>query len=234
MPKRVHVDLELPDWVIDDGAHHVMVRINDDDDIDQYVKELIDKYCDLPMPYLVVKEEGKDGENPHYHLCFATSTAMRTLRQALRRRLTGNEAYSLKQCKELRKQFLYLCKGEGTGENDGPIIVHKSDHFTDERIEELHAMYWRNNDAITSSQKKSKLVENAGRDILMMCQQRGYTDQNRSEIYEVCMAYYGKRAKHLNPKYVEDLVRGTCVYLSPNGPVALNLKEYVLSRIMIF
>lgn len=229
MPKRAHVDLDLPEWVIDSGDNHVMIRINDDHGIDQYVKELIDKYCDIPMPYLVVKEEGKDGENPHYHLCFATSTTMPTLRQALRRRLTGNEAYSLKQCKELPKQFLYLCKGEGTGEDDKPNIVHKSEHFTDERIEELHAMYWRNNDAITSSQKKSKLAENAGRDILMMCQQRGYTDQNKAEIFDICIAYYRKRAKYLRPTYLRDLVCQTAVYLSPGGPAELDLKVFCIS-----
>jgi len=229
MPKRAHVDLELPDWVIDDGEHHVLIRINDDDDIDQYVKELIDRYCDIPMPYLVVKEEGKECDNPHYHLCFATSKTMPALRKALQRRCAGNEAYSLKQCKELPKQFLYLCKGEGTGETDAPNVVCKSDHFTDERIQELHAMYWRNNDAITSSQKKSKLAENAGRDILMMCQQRGYTDQDKSAIFDVCIAYYRKRAKYLRPTYLRDLVCQTAVYLSPGGPAELDLKVFCTS-----
>ena len=84
---------------------------------------LFEKYVDKSVPYLGVFERGEDDENPHWHLAFRCIGKMQALRQWLvRNGFKGNQSYSLKagDPEKMDAHFNYLCKGTGTGKEDGP------------------------------------------------------------------------------------------------------------------
>jgi len=189
------------------------------------------------LPYLCVFETKLDPRtgtksNPHYHaLFFINSLRGNALRQTFKRAFRGNGEYSLIKIKPdlLADQFNYICKGSAAGSDDKPDIRHRSEHFTDEFVSELHVLYWKNNAAIQMAAKKRKRETSVHENILTLCRSRGYTDTDKGKIFDVVIEYYRRKIKYLNPSYVRNLVFQTAVYLSPGGPTELNLRDYCIS-----
>ncbi len=248
MVAKAHVTFEVADTAIElsglclSNQFGVLLRIDH--------KETV---CDMPilawlkkklfgptgsiistLPFLCVRESKLDSAtgtetNPHYHaLFFVASDRFNALRQTIKRGWAGNEEYSLKKAKPelLPEQFNYICKGKGPGTDDKPDVVYGSEHFTTEFLTECRRLYWKNHAAIQTVSKKRKREISIHENVLNLCRARGYTDQDRGKIFDVIIEYYRKRIKYLNPSYVRNLVFQTAVYLSPDGPAQLNLKDY--------
>lgn len=197
-----------------------------------YISDLIRKYYDTQdAPYLCVRELGDTTDNaegnPHYHLFICTANTIKAVRSAVSKIWRGNESYSLKQAKPqmVPEHFNYLCKGTGTGSDDGPDVIYCSGHFTDERIAELNALYWANNDAFKANSKKRK-ASSISEQVFDLCKHLP-PPIDRGQIYDIIHGYYKKRLLHWNPDYVRKLVYQTQMYLEPSDSQCnLDMKNY--------
>ncbi len=183
------------------------------------IKTILEKYGHASSPFLCVHELGdtsKDPEgNPHYHCFFCTAGTIKAVRSAIAKIWRGNESYSLKKAtaKLIPEHFNYLCKGTGTGSDDYPDILYRSDDFSDERITELHGLYWSNNDAFKANSKKRKATS-ISEEVFHLCKHLK-APINRRDIALIIREYYGKRILHWNPDYLRKLVYQTQMYLEP-------------------
>lgn len=183
------------------------------------IKTILEKYGHATSPFLCVHELGdtsNDPEgNPHYHCFFCTAGTIKAVRSAIAKIWRGNESYSLKKAtaKLIPEHFNYLCKGTGTGSDDHPDIVYRSDDFTDERITELHGLYWSNNDAFKANSKKRK-AKTISQEVFELCSHLK-PPINRRDIALIIREYYGKRIEYWNPDYLRKLVYQTQMYLEP-------------------
>lgn len=196
-----------------------------------YINQILEKYALHDTVFLTCFELGHgtdDAEgNPHYHTVFCSDYPIKTIRSAVAKIWRGNESYSLKKATtELVPEHLnYLCKGEGTGEDDFPKIVNASLHFTDERVTELHSLYWSNNDALKSASKKRKAAS-ISEEIFTLCKHLSVPVE-RGQIYDIIRDHYGKRLKYWNPDYIRKLVYQTAMYLEPvDSKTNLDMKAY--------
>lgn len=251
MPKKV--EMHVPDWLTDEcadllhGEHGMLLRVNHLPDhpegqtarefAAQKLIEVIERFGQGNRLCLAVHEIGRGSDkaegNPHYQCYFVTTTKIKTIRSNVARIWHGNEMYSLKAAarEKTPEYIVYLNKGSGSGQEDTPDILHASDHFTDEVIAELNATYWRNNDAIQAARPKRKALT-ASEEILEICKSHGLDGTRKGPIIDHVLAYYRKRVKYMNPRYLQNLVFQTCVYLQPpdaNTGCTRNLKEYLMS-----
>jgi len=195
------------------------------------IKTILEKYGHATSPFLCVHELGDTTDNPegnpHYHCFFCTAGTIKAVRSAVAKIWRGNESYSLKKAtaKLIPEHFNYLCKGTGTGSDDYPDILYRSDDFTDERITELHGLYWSNNDAFKVNSKKRKAAS-ISEQVFDLCKHLP-PPISRSAIYDIVYGYYKKRILHWNPDYVRKLVYQTQMYLEPtNSQANLDMKTY--------
>lgn len=196
-----------------------------------HLGDIIRKYANVDTLMLGVRELGNTTDNaegnPHYHVFFCTDNTIKAVRSAVSKIWRGNESYSLKQAKPqmIPEHFNYLCKGTGTGSDDGPNVVYRSDHLTDERITELNALYWANNDAFKANSKKRK-ASSISEQVFDLCKHLS-PPIDRGHIYDIIYGYYKKRVLHWNPDYVCKLVYQTQMYLEPsNSQANLDMKNY--------
>lgn len=199
------------------------------------LEEIVRTYGFRFNPYLVVRETVLDSStgtetNPHYHgFMFIEKGRYAALRQAMKRVWTGNKEYSLKKSdtKKTPSYFNYLCKGKGTGSNDKPEILARSEHLTNDLIGICNSLYWQNQAKIKSATKQKKATIHE--DILARCKERKIKSTDRKAIFQIVKDYYRKRIKYLNPSYLRNLVFQTAVYLDPDGPAAQDLETYCIS-----
>lgn len=244
MPKHVDLEIsdEIADWCVEAysfaGTMGVCYRLDQKEGAEPAIERLICKYARASMPHLCVYESelstvtGTES-NPHYHVfMFINEKEYHALRQAIKRIWSGNKDYSLKQAKPqlIPEQINYLCKGSGSGSDDQPNIVHCSEHFTEDLVRTVRALYWKNNAAIEANTKKRKRELPIHENILKLCQARNISASDRKAIFRVIFEFYRKRIKYLNPAYIRNLVFQTAAYLDPSGPAVLNLEEYCISN----
>lgn len=230
MPK---VEVKVAQWAEDEidayqlGAKGLRLRVNyvgnDAEDTEAAIKKIVDKYALVDTPLLCVFELGHDPDgasddaerNPHYHVYFVTCHTIKAVRSAVAKIWHGNEGYSLKQAdpKLTPEHFNYLCKGTGTGSDDQPNVIYGSSHFTNDRIAELHGLYWTNNDAFKAASKKRK-AKTISEEVFDLCRHLK-PPINRRDIGLIIREYYGKRILHWNPDYLRKLVYQTQMYLEP-------------------
>lgn len=159
-----------------------------------FVSAMIDKFGDKTVRYLVVRETGKDDDNPHFHAAFKLVGKMQALRQTIGRAgFKGNEDYSLKAgiSDKMESHFRYLCKGKGTGQQDAPNVVLRHPDFDDAVVEELNKAFWAQGDKLRSKSKRKREVP-AAQQILDICKQRGAPDAHLSEdeIIDIALDWY--------------------------------------------
>lgn len=242
MTKSKHVDLkvceqfiELCDLAYENRASEgECIRLDEIPHDELFIKQLLDRYA--TGPYLCVCESVKtklaDGtiaeSNTHYHVAtFIEKGKHNALRAAIKRAgWNSNKLYSLKKAdpKVFASHFQYLCKGSGSGSDDEPNVLYRSDDISDELITEGWKAYWANNAEIQANAKKRKRELPVSENIFNLCKHLDGKDGGK--IYDIIAEYYSKRLKYLNPAYVRNLVRQTQVYLDPTGSVAMNLKDY--------
>lgn len=163
-------------------------------------------------PFLCVRETGENGNNPHYHLCFATSCATQTIRTRINRSAwKGNENYSLKVgvVNKLDDQFNYLCKGSSC--DDLPQVLFASAHFDDSVIEERHKAYWIKNEEIVSASRKRKANSglSVGEQIYTICKQKSDTLSaivSEDTVIEVTMRWYINHKTSMSLHHVTSVV----------------------------
>ncbi len=204
-----------------------------------HLGRLISEYSSPTSPYLLVYEEahakiGREEANPnsHYHLFMEINCTVAALRAAIKRTWTGNAGYSLKQAKPelIAEHFNYLCKGAGTGTDDGPQVVDRSDCISDEDIVALHGLFWKNNDAIQVQKTKRHAKVAVSEQIYQLCLAAN-TGGNKRKIAEVVVDFYAGVAKrYRNPVYCRTLVYQTACWLEPQGHDASTFMDYVTSN----
>ena len=205
-----------------------------------HLTELLAKHSQPGTPYFIVYEEphgklpGEDANpNPHYHVFLQCTKTIAALRAAVKRNWTGNAGYSLKNGIPMKipDHFNYLCKGTGTGQENGPKVIDRSDELTDEVIADMHTLYWKNNDAIQALKSKKRKLISVSEELLHACE-RSNTGPDKKKIFQKVFDIYSKRIKYLNPTYVRNLVLQTACYLEPTGSARLDLESYCTNNFL--
>ena len=185
---------------------------------------LLEKYVDQRVPYLCVHELGENDKNPHWHLAFRCVGKMQALRQFLTRNgFKGNESYSLKagDPNQMDAHFDYLCKGTGTGKEDGPNVVFRHEDFTDSVIDERHDVFWKKNQEIRDRQPKRKREEPASKMILAICQQKlehsGKSAISEDELIDITLEWYKKNKWSMNTFQMKSVVNYVSYCLNPDS-----------------
>lgn len=185
------------------------------------VQTVGDKYLDKSEPYLCVHELGKDENNPHIHWTFKLIGNMQALRQALYRfGFKGNETYCLKAAipDKMERHFRYLCKGSGTGKEDGPKIMFSHEYFTDAVVEELHQAYWKEANQVNPRIKRKRETP-AGQQILEICRQRGApnTHLEEDDVINITLEWYRTNKFQINTFQVKAVINWVMLNLYPDS-----------------
>lgn len=205
--------------------NYVCLRINESDTAASVYDSLLEKYIDQSVPYLVVRELGEDKQNPHRHYAFRCIGKMQALRQWLvRNGLKGNESYSLKagDPEKMDTHFDYLCKGTGTGKEDGPDVILRHEDFTDAVIDERHQVFWKKSQEIGDRKAKRKREEPASKMILAICQQKLEHDPRKSsisedELIDITLEWYKKNKWSMNVFQMKAVVNYVSYCLNPDS-----------------
>lgn len=197
-------------------ANPVCQDLEDAGDISAYtrtylIEPIIDKYVVKGKPFLVVRETGENGDNPHYHFAFASAAKSQTVRTFINRTAwKGNKNYSLKVGDEnlMERHFNYLCKG--SSKNDLPEVVMSSDHFDNAVIEERHESYWTENEKLVQGSRKRKANSGVsiGEQIYAICKGKGDGGGIPSEdqVIEIAMRWYISHKTSMSVYHVTNVV----------------------------
>lgn len=248
MTSKTHVDFEISDQVSNScasaysfaGVIGVCIRLKDIEGASEGVDKIIRKYACVSMMHLAVYEtvckllDGSTSEaKPHYHVfMFIFDRNYSALRQAITRIWSGNENYSLKKAKPelVPEQINYLCKGKGGGSDDQPDFRYRSEDLTDVVTNECRTLYWKNNAAIQAKAQKRKREPPVLENIVALCRERHFTEDDPCKIYDVIVEFYRKRHKFWRSSYIQDLVWTVRLYLSPGGSCNRITKEFCIRR----
>lgn len=209
-----------------------------------FVGSLLNDYFDQEKPFLAVRETGRNDNNPHYHIAGSLLQSLpgsdtksdngRT--EFLRKRVNvlgwkGNECqrWGVGKADLMDSHFDYLCKGRGTGKEDGPHVIFRHKDFTDAVIEERHKIYWKINAALPQKGRKKRKL-NVSEEILTMCRERKICSTEHDKIFDQVLAYYCQHVKYLQPNYVKNLVHQTSIYLNPQGNTSECLRTFCLNN----
>jgi len=154
----------------------IMFRVNETESIASDPTALLSLFNPVQgHDFLVCRETGRDGDNPHYHGIATIDVQMAALRKRMQRfGFTGNQAYSLKLIQPAKRQdyLKYLCKGTGTGSEDAPDIRHQ-ENFSDEDVAGLYRGYWVTNQILSEERaKKRTRTQSAGAQILELARSK--------------------------------------------------------------
>ena len=204
--------------------NYVCLRLNDVAAALALEISILEKYVDKSVPYLIVRELGEDKKNPHRHFAFRCVCNMQALRQWLvRQGLKGNESYSLKagDPDQMDAHFDYLCKGTGTGEQDGPDVLFCHHDFTDAVIDERNKFFWKKNQEIRDRQPKRKREEPASKMILAICQQKlehsAKSSISEDELIDITLEWYKKNKWSMNVFQMKAVVNYVSYSLNPDS-----------------
>ena len=210
--------------------NYVCLRINKKDDDEDHLSVFesvyqLSKYIDNDVPYLVVFETGENHENPHYHATFRLIGKMQAFRQFLiRKGFKGNECYSLKAAnpEKMDAHLDYLCKGTGTGKEDGPHVVLAHKDLTDSVIKERHDAFWKKNQEIADRKPKRKREEPASKLILAICKQKLEHDSSKlaiseDELIDITLEWYKANKWSMNVFQMKAVVNYVSYSLNPQS-----------------
>ena len=172
-----------------------------------------DDHIDKEKPYLIVRETGKDDENPHFHIAaeLKDGKTIQSFRTFLNREgIKGNEAYSLKKGnpEKMDRHFTYLCKG--TDAKTPPDVISRHPDFTDEVIDQRHQIYWQVNAQLPKKKRKTESVTAAADQIALLCKQRIAHSKAESlsedEIIDIAVAWQHANRKTLNDFFLKSVI----------------------------
>lgn len=243
MPKHKNVELEVHDYALvvaesltkDDSPMLLRVDPIPDDEVPyvataQRLVAIVEKWRVPNSAYFIVFEEphGKSGAeeahaNPHYHVFFNMNTTPNSFRNILRKVWTKSH-YCLKvaDVDKVAQHYNYLCKGTGTGAQDGPKVVYRPDDLTDDIVAEIHALYWKNNDAIQAQiAKKPRRDKPAAHQILELCKNTLATTNKSSmsedEIIDLTFDWYATHKWSMNTFQMKAVITWVSYNLNTDG-----------------
>lgn len=207
-----------------DYSEYVLLRLTEATLPEDFFSIFLEKYVNQTVPYLIVHETGKDNENPHFHCAFSRIGNMQTLRQFLiRLGLKGNQSYSLKVAKsdQMDAHFNYLCKGTGTGKEDGPDIRFRHERFTNAIVNQCHNRYWEKSKEISERKTKRKREEPASKEILAICRQKlehgPKLALSEDEIIDITLEWYKNNKWSMNTFQMKAVVNYVSYCLNPDS-----------------
>lgn len=179
---------------------------------------LVDQYVDLQRPYLAVLEYGDLHNKPHVHIAGTRLLTHSTFgnRVSDMGYTNANKYVERGKPEKMEEHFMYLCKGTGTGKEDGPNVIRKHISFTVQVITTLNKA--ANLIKYRSAGKRKRSEETPSKEILRLAQQEGVKTHEIDRIYDVVWHYYRKKVKYLNPTYFRNLVFQTSLYLDEGEP----------------
>ena len=178
----------------------------------EFCKKLRKKYVVEGKPFLAVRETGEDGDNPHYHFAFYSTSKIQSVRTFVNRAgWKGNESYSLKIGFEdlIESHFDYLCKG--ASKDDLPHVFAASNDFDYAVIDERHKRYWCNFEEIKATRKrKADSASRApiGEQIYALCKQEihGGSLPSEDKVIEIAMRWYITNKASMSVYHVTNVV----------------------------
>jgi len=190
--------------------------------------EFITKFA---IAFLVVRET-VDGDNPHIHAFFTSESKLAGIRKAIQRFLSGdrgNAGYSLKECAAEYDDYLtYLCKGNSSTELPEVVGKHGLD-FTDEFVQERHALYYVNREAIIGQRHKRKKITTATavEKLEERCKEAGivWNQKNDIALEYIKMCKAGRKA--INVFSARSIVNAVTVALCPDDTAARELAQLI-------
>lgn len=177
------------------------------------IASFIDAYVNQEQPYLVVRETGEDGQNPHFHVAgtLKDGKTIQSLRTFFNRKgIKGNEAYSLKKGdpEKMKDHFTYLCKGADT--ETPPDIRARHPNFTDAIVAQLHEVFWQVNTKLPQKKRKAETVTAASDAIVKLCRQK--IDHSKAdslsedEIIDIAVHWQHSNRKTLNDFFLKSVI----------------------------
>lgn len=139
----------------------------------EVVSALINKYIKGHQKYLAVKELGKDGTNPHYHVYLELPNTQKANVRAFVKKFDSNlcgPALCVKQWGDGPSDMWYLCKGTSLGKFKA---LMSSYHALE--LAAFNKSYWAVNDKLKTNGKVSG--ETVTQTLVRLCQQQGVTDR---------------------------------------------------------
>lgn len=123
-----------------------------------------DKLIHKCAEYLIVEEE--DDHTHHYYQSKVKIQAMRKRVKSHPNYIagdpskSGNAFYSLKSIpteEDAHRYLCYMCKGTGPNwEPDKPKVCRRSEYFSVDKVKELHAEFWNNQEEFKKAKKAQK------------------------------------------------------------------------------
>lgn len=177
-----------------------------------FIIPLFERYVVKTEPFLLVRETGENGDNPHYHICFASASKTQTIRSWINRTAwKGNKNYSLKTGIEdkLERQFNYLLKGRSR--DDLPEVIRRSADFDDAVIAERHKAYWVENQELVSGSRKRKANSGTaiGEQVYAICKKKSDSlgaIVSEDIVIEVTMRWYLSHKASMSVYHVTNVV----------------------------
>lgn len=162
-------------------------------------------------------------ENEHWHWLIETDKNLVAVRRSFQRaipELKGNGAYSLVEVRDLEKYERYLCKG--SSESEMPEVAWRhSILYTDEKIEELHDLYWSENRRL-KKRKVGSMIDW----VVDEAKAKGINWDDRSKLAELYIRELGERGKPINLFSVRSNLNTVQVALCPDDKAIEALVNY--------
>lgn len=114
------------------------IRVNDGQSRLERLRDVLN-WCE--GPYLVTKELGENGDNPHFHAVVYTAKEDKQVRNKCTKGIGGgNKVFSCKKAPEPKRMEQYICKG--TREEPPVVAARQGIEYTDEYIKGKWEAYW--------------------------------------------------------------------------------------------
>lgn len=189
--------------------------------IDKCYDEVLSFVEERGMSGWCVREvAGADNEHWHWYLETDGFKNLQAMRVALTRKvpdLKGNGAYSIKSCDEnVERYWQYMAKGEANGEGVLPCWRHGL-LWTDEKLEELHAAYWSENQV-----RKRQKLRPIDEVVLEKAKEAGVAWDRPYELQKIYIKELFARLKPINMYSVRSHCNLIALQLAPDVSEAVD------------
>jgi hypothetical protein len=168
--------------------------------------------------FIVVAENGAEGENKHIHAILDSVKSIKVLRNSLTHSFpecVGNKGYSLKLCDDNYEAYIrYICKGVSVEEE--PVVWCKQGLlYTAQHIQEAHDKYWVNNEALIENSNKRRKVEKESiiDQVEKEAKKKGLRQGDRVEVSRIYIRLFRDARKGINVFAAKAVVNTVCLLL---------------------
>ncbi len=195
------------------------------------ISGLLDRWIDQDHPYMIVFETGEEHDNPHFHAAGTLKSTDQAVRTELNRcGYKGNKAYKFTagDPELMDSHFDYLCKGEGTGKEDGPCVLFAHPDFTPAVISERNKIYWKVNAQLPKSKNKRSNAGSLSDMVLKVCRQKiehGPPSLSEDQLIDITLEVAHRRSGVLNAFHLKSVVNHVAYSLNPDSNRVALLKN---------